>query len=38
MIALAILLIYFAGGCAPAPDVPQFAEDALAANRLLRDD
>ena len=33
--ALAILLIYFAGGCAPAEDVPKFAEDALAATVYL---
>ncbi len=30
-----ILLTYFLGSCAPAPDVPQFAEDALAATVYL---
>ena len=30
-----ILLSYFVGSCAPAPDVPQFAEDALAATVYL---
>ena len=30
-----ILLTYFVGSCAPAPDIPQFAEDALAATVYL---
>ena len=35
VIVLAIPLIYFAGGCAPAEDVPKFAEDVLAATVYL---
>ena len=35
VIVLAIPLIYFAGGCAPAEDIPKFAEDALAATVYL---
>ena len=30
-----ILLTYFVGSCAPAPDIPQFAEDALTATVYL---
>ena len=35
LIVLAILLVYFVGSCAPTQDVPQFAEDALAATVYL---
>lgn len=35
VIVLAIPLIYFAGGCAPAQDVPKFAEAVLAATVYL---